>query len=337
MGLDLSSLDDDVVTRRPATGGGASHAPLSWFEKDPGNPRFEDDPAEFALFVADVRERGILQPIIVRRLDDGKLRIRFGARRFRAALELGLPDAPYVVTEDARQFDDYAQVAENERRAKLQPLELATFIAKKLAEGANKRVVASRLRIDPSSVTHLLALTGNVPAFLLELYHSRRCRSPKYLYRLRVLWETDAQAIERSCALGREIDGTFIDELSRQDHPKAEGQPPVDPGGGATILGRSAASSVRTTLAPGAPTVQMEAADSEPATSGNAVHLRGANDRSWTPELYGRFKGRDVVLHISLRPTTDGQVFVRFLDSDAARIEIPLAEIVLTRLIPKCG
>lgn len=42
---------------------------------------------------------------------------------------LGLADAPYVVTDDERQFDDYAQVAENEQRAPLQPLELAAFIA----------------------------------------------------------------------------------------------------------------------------------------------------------------------------------------------------------------
>ena len=76
-------------------------------------------------------------------------------------------------------------MAENEQRHALQPLELATFITKKLAAGETKRAVAAKLHLDPSAVTQLLALTGDVPATILELYHSRRCRPPLYLYELR--------------------------------------------------------------------------------------------------------------------------------------------------------
>jgi ParB family chromosome partitioning protein len=128
MVFDLSALDAHLPNG--PVPGAAAFAPLASFEEDPDNPRFEDDPAAFELLVADVRQHGILQPVIVRRIGNGKLQIRFGARRCRAARELGLASIPYVVTEDARQFDDYSQVAENQHRANMQPLELAAFAAK---------------------------------------------------------------------------------------------------------------------------------------------------------------------------------------------------------------
>lgn len=113
MALDLSALDDMDFLRPPkAAPGHAERAPLSSFGEDPDNPRFESMPAEFAALVENVRKHGILQPVVVRRLDNGHLRIRFGARRFRAAVQLKLADAPYVVTQVPRQFDDYAQVAQ---------------------------------------------------------------------------------------------------------------------------------------------------------------------------------------------------------------------------------
>ncbi len=200
MALDLSALDGWELNPKPREGGSAARAVLSLLEEDPENPRFEDAPEDFAALVEDVRAHGILQPIVVRRLASGKLRIRFGARRYRAAVKLGLPDVPYVVTEDPRQFDDYAQVAENERRTALQPLELATFIAKKLQHGDSKAKIAARLGIHPSALTHLLCLVGDVPPILLELYHSRRCRTIQYLYRLGRLWKADSRRVEEACA-----------------------------------------------------------------------------------------------------------------------------------------
>lgn len=201
MALDLSALDGDTALASSAavsraTPETAPIAPLSDFEEDPNNPRTEFDGADWSAFVEDIRERGILQPIIVIRTDAGKLRIRFGARRYRAAVEAGLPKAPYLVTEDPRQFDDYAQVAENEQRKSLQPLELAAFAAKKIASGEKKNRVAKNLRIDPSALTHLLALV-DAPAFLLELYHGDKCRHPYYQYRLRKLYEQDAEVVSQ--------------------------------------------------------------------------------------------------------------------------------------------
>ena len=191
--LNLDDLDAALDTTAPSRT--APKAPLSEFEEDPNQPRFEFDDPEFEIFVEDVRVHGILQPVIVRVNDaTGKLRIRFGARRFRAAVRLDLAELPYLITEDERHFDDFAQVSENERRQGLQPLELATFVAKKIKEGGKKKEIADKLKIDPSAVTHLLSLV-DAPAFILELYYSRKCRAAHYLYDLRKLHAQNAELV----------------------------------------------------------------------------------------------------------------------------------------------
>lgn len=187
--LDVSLLDAPYSERN----GLIATAPPDAFEPDSNNPRLDTnvDPD----FDADIKENGILQPIVVCE-EGGKLKIRFGHRRYYAALRVGIHAIPYVITEDPRHLDDYAQVAENEQRKGLSPLELATFIQRRIDKGDKKKYIAKRLHIDPSAITHLLALL-NAPPFILELYHSNKCRSPKYLYTLCNLHKEDAEAVER--------------------------------------------------------------------------------------------------------------------------------------------
>jgi ParB family chromosome partitioning protein len=322
MALDLSVLDGESGFIS-AGAGCAPRAALALFEEDPGNPRFEADPPEFELLVADVRARGILQPLVVRRLDNGRLRIRFGARRFRAAVAAGLADAPYVVTEDARQFDDYAQVAENERRSPLQPLELAAFAARKIAEGESKASVAQRLGIHPSALSHLLCLAGDVPPFLLELYHGRRCRTPVYLYRLRRLWRRDPERIEAVCAAAGEIGAAVIDALECTPDLASDAVPlskvPVGPG----ALPAALAGAV-----PLADRIPGKGSSASKDRSGSVSAGAGFLAR---PRLFGKWQGREVLLVLHRRPSAPDLIVVRYCDGDG-ELEVCIDEIVLKAL-----
>lgn len=329
MALDLSALDD-LDWRRPVNGPGcAQRAPLSSFEEDPDNPRFESTPDEFAALVENVRKHGILQPIVVRRLDNGLLRIRFGARRYRAAVQLKLADAPYVVTEDPRQFDDYAQVAENERRTALQPLELATFIARKLANGESKASVAAKLGIHPSAVTHLQCLTSDPAPFVLELYHSGGCRSPQYLYRLTKLWRSDAARVEEACAAAGEVGLQLIESIEASMRPGGpvgasaggQGDRPATPGVGEAPLSPATATGRK----------QSGKGPSHVAATSKAAPANGNAARLHTPRLFGRVGERDIELLLSLRPSRAGHVVVRFRN-EIIESEVDLGHIVLTRL-----
>ncbi len=189
-------------------------APIDQFIEDPENPRFEykDDPD----FDASIKEYGILQPLVVRydNLID-KFIIRFGSRRYRAALRVGLEEAPYIITEDPRQFDDYAQVDVNEQRAGLTPLEMAVFIMKKKNKGEKLKAIAKRLKKDPGSMTHYLSLI-DMPKFILELYESHKCRSPAFLYKLRKMYELNADCVTMLCNQHSEITKTTVELITNE-------------------------------------------------------------------------------------------------------------------------
>mgnify|MGYP006314461559 FL=1 len=329
--LDLSALDEALQDMAPAPV--APKAPLSAFEEDPEQPRFEFDDPEFEHFVEDVRERGILQPVIVRPNDaTGKLRIRFGARRFRAAVRLNLAELPYLITEDERHFDDYSQVSENERRQGLQPLELATFIAKKLADGEKKKAVAAKLRIDPSAVTHLLALV-DAPAFLLDLYHSRKCRSPDYLYELSKLHGKNAELVERRCAEVEEIDRRLLVSIGEQIEPSAKSLADTANDVLDNIatgpVGGSNGASAATPKGDGVQVQQLPAHN--PATEKEPGGKTTDPNKLKKPLLLGTYKGRAVMIVLTQRPTTAGLILIRYEDG-AGDKEIPIGDIVLTML-----
>jgi ParB family chromosome partitioning protein len=330
MTLDLSMLDELVDLPPSRMAGSAERAPLSSFEEDPGNPRFESVPDEFAALVENLRTHGILQPIVVRRLENGRLRIRFGARRFRAAVQLGLTEVPYVVTEDPRQLDDYAQVAENERRSALQPLELATFIAKKLADGESKSSVARKLAIHPSAVTQLLCLTGDVPPFVLQLYHSRVCRSPQYLYRLTRSWKIDPGLVEDACASASDVGLQLVEAIEAS--LKKAGETGSDPCTARALIARSDTIDV----APKVSTVTAQTPSGcsrKGVTTGQKIEAAAEGvAASLQPQLYGTVDGKALEVLQFIRPSSDGKVVVRFAN-ELFESEVDLGRLVLTKLV----
>jgi ParB family chromosome partitioning protein len=319
--LDLSALDDAALFNRMGQRETVATAPLSTFETDPDNPRFEDDAAAFEALVTDVNARGILQPIVVRRMPDGKLRIRFGERRYRAAVRLELARIPYVITEDPRQFDDYAQVAENAQRRELQPLELAIFIERKLAQGDTRRAVAAELQVDASAITHLLALAGSPPSMIMELYQSRRCRSPQYLYELRKLHEAAPALVTNCVSTALAVDRQLIEDVSARIR-LAAGQGSV--AGPANSIPAVSAGADRPTAGSGESCV----AGKDGATRGRR---RQAN-RVMLPVLRGCFEGRPLCVVLTRAPSHDGMLGVRFDGADVDE-EVPIGEVTLTMLM----
>jgi ParB family chromosome partitioning protein len=74
--------------------------------------------------VASVRAHGIIEPLVVRPLGDGRYEIVAGERRYRAALEAGLTEVPVVVWEVDDEEAFALAMAENTVRRDLDPLEV---------------------------------------------------------------------------------------------------------------------------------------------------------------------------------------------------------------------
>jgi ParB family chromosome partitioning protein len=182
-------------------------------EEDPANPRTEFPDEEIAELAQDIALRGILQPIVVRRAsDDGRYRVLFGAKRLRAAKRAGLELVPVVIGSEAH--DVYAQVAENQKRHGLTPLDLARFMRSRTDGGESNAEIAKRMGIDLTSVAHHLALLS-LPPELDEALRSGRCTSPRTLYELAKLHKTKPEQVKAIVAGQGEITRSAVASLAK--------------------------------------------------------------------------------------------------------------------------
>jgi ParB family transcriptional regulator, chromosome partitioning protein len=128
LGRGLAALIGDVGDESPLADSGRKprRAPIENLQPNPRNPRrlFTED--ELDELATSIRERGIIQPIVVRALKGDNFEIIAGERRWRAAQRAGLHDVPIAVVEanDAQSLE-YA-IIENVQRADLNPIEEAT-------------------------------------------------------------------------------------------------------------------------------------------------------------------------------------------------------------------
>ena len=156
--------------------------PINLVDEDRNNPRTEFPEAELNQLADDIRQRGILQPIVVHpAVARGRHRIHFGAKRWRAAQRAGLTEVPVVVRDEP--CDPYAQVAKNRKRHGLTPLDLARFIRGRVDAAESHASIARRLGMDLTSVAHHLTLL-ELPPEVETAMLSGRCSSPRTLHEL---------------------------------------------------------------------------------------------------------------------------------------------------------
>jgi ParB family chromosome partitioning protein len=140
--------------------------PLANLAPNPEQPRKHFDEASLAELTESIKERGVIQPVIVRRVGGERYELLAGERRFRASQQAGLAVIPAIV----RDKDDPLEIAliENLQREDLTPLEEAEALHG-LAErhGYSHRELAELLgksRPYVSNVLSLLRLPDRVKA-----------------------------------------------------------------------------------------------------------------------------------------------------------------------------
>jgi ParB family transcriptional regulator, chromosome partitioning protein len=129
LGRGLASLMGDVgeETTAPEQGRKARRAPIENLRANPRNPRRAFTETDLAELADSIRERGIIQPIVVRgvRGEGDHFEIIAGERRWRAAQRAGLHEVPVAVVEatDAQALE--FAIIENVQRADLNAIEEA--------------------------------------------------------------------------------------------------------------------------------------------------------------------------------------------------------------------
>lgn len=211
----VSSPDAAEISAPGAKPSGNDGRPLllavSLLYEDAHNPRTEFPEESIAALAEDIQQRGVLQPLVVHPADsDGRHQVHFGAKRLRAAIRAGLHEVPVVVRD--LPADRYAQVAENQKRHGLTPLELARFIRAQVDAGDSNATIARQLGMNLTAVAHHLSLLELPPA-LDDALKSGRCTSPRTLHELRALHADSPGHVHALLASGVEITRTTVSAI----------------------------------------------------------------------------------------------------------------------------
>ncbi len=146
--------------------------PIEDLKPQRAQPRKRFDETKIEELAGSIREQGVIQPLVVRRLASGTFEIIAGERRWRAAQRAGLHALPVVVQEatDSAAFE--LALVENLQREDLSPLEAAEGYERLLGEhGYTQDDLARRVGKDRSTIANtmrLLKLPESVRARLAQ-------------------------------------------------------------------------------------------------------------------------------------------------------------------------
>jgi ParB family chromosome partitioning protein len=147
-GYEASSLDTAELI----------HIPVDQIDANPFQPRRHFDATEISALADSLRQHGMLQPVIVRQVNE-RYQLIAGERRLRASLEAQLHEIPARVFDlDDQRVAELAMV-ENLQREDLNAIEKAIAFRDYLNQyGGTQEELAGRLGLDRSTVSNLIRL-----------------------------------------------------------------------------------------------------------------------------------------------------------------------------------
>ena len=156
----LSNAPEPVRPAVPTAVPGRSllSLPIEAIERCAEQPRKRFEESRLEELASSIREKGILEPILVRR-DGSKYRIVAGERRWRAAQRAGLKEIPAVVREASDREAFELALVENLQRADLNAIEEAEAYEVLLRDhGLTQEEISKRVGKERSTVANALRL-----------------------------------------------------------------------------------------------------------------------------------------------------------------------------------
>ena len=161
-----------IIPETAAEGPELRDLPLELIRPNPEQPRTRFDPASITSLAASIADAGIVQPLIVRPLPDGRYELIAGERRWRAAREAGVQTVPAIVRDEAEADRLQTALIENVAREDLSPVDEARACAALVEDlGLSKEELARRLGRSRSALSNLIRLL-DLPDEVLELLAS---------------------------------------------------------------------------------------------------------------------------------------------------------------------
>lgn len=146
--------------------------PVELIQRGQYQPRRDMDPTALEELAESIKQQGVMQPIVVRPITEGRYEIVAGERRWRATQLAGMDKIPAII----REINDEAAIAmaliENIQRENLNPIEEAMALQRLQNEfGLTQQQVAEAVGKSRTTITNLLRLIGLHPEVRIMLEH----------------------------------------------------------------------------------------------------------------------------------------------------------------------
>jgi ParB family chromosome partitioning protein len=133
--------------------------PVDLIQRGRYQPRREFDPDSLRELADSIAAQGVIQPVVVRPVENDRYELIAGERRWRAAQQAGLDEIPVVIKEVTEEAAMAMGLIENIQREDLNPLEEANALSRLLHEfGLTHQEVAKAVGKSRTTVTNLLRL-----------------------------------------------------------------------------------------------------------------------------------------------------------------------------------
>lgn len=209
-----------------AAEGGPRGLPIELVQRNPQQPRKHFDEAELNDLASSIRSHGILQPILVRPIAEGKYEIVAGERRWRAAQRAGLHTIPAVIRELNEVEVLEIAIVENVQRMDLNPIEEAQgFQALIDRFGRTQQEIADAVGKSRPHIANMLRLL-QLPDDLQEMVRDGRLSSG---HARAILTAPDPRGLAQR-AISEGLNVRDIERLAQQAKDEKHG-PRVSSGG----------------------------------------------------------------------------------------------------------
>ena len=155
-------INKEVVSEEQPQQGGSADVlliPVDMIEPNPFQPRMTFDQEALDELADSIRTLGLIQPITVRRKEEGRYQIISGERRFRACRLVGMEMIPAYIRDTNDQGMLEMAIVENIQREDLDPIEVALSYQRLIEEcSLTQEQMALRVGKKRASVTNYLRL-----------------------------------------------------------------------------------------------------------------------------------------------------------------------------------
>ena len=213
-------IHDEVPTSQPIGPAGEAlglrAVPIAFIQPSPNNPRKIFGEEELADLARSLREKGLLQPLVVRPIAADQYELVAGERRWRAAQRAGLHEVPVLIRDltDGEALE--IALIENIQRADLNPLEEARAYGQLMEQFSyTQQQLAESLGKSRSHIANTLRLL-NLPDEVRRQIEEGRLTAGHA--RALVATDSPADLAQQIIALGLSV--REAEQLSREDKTK---------------------------------------------------------------------------------------------------------------------